>query len=311
MGDHFPILQRISDELGLDKIGITSLDCPVETRHVAHFDRWIADGYHADMGYLADHRPLRHDPRGLLDGARSMIVCAVSYFPTRLQPVAAPQVSKYAYGRDYHKVLKSLLSRFAERIGDEVGAHTYRVCVDTAPLSERYWAARAGIGYIGKNQNIIIPKVGSFVFLGEILTTLDLIPTEPLHSSCGACTRCIDACPTGALSPSGLDARRCLSYLTIEHRGEIPPTLADRLGHRIYGCDTCQDVCPFNHSPAPTRHFPSHPSIIELTEESLRPFTEEQYAALFFGTAATRAKYMGMKRNVDLYFRNNHPDTTL
>ena len=160
------------------------------------------------------------------------------------------------------------------------------------------------MGHIGKNQNLIIPKVGSYIFLGEILTSLDLTPSETIHRTCGRCTKCIEACPTQALSAEGLDARRCLSYLTIEHRGDTPPELHAALGLRIYGCDTCQDVCPYNSQPAKTRLFPASSKILRLSDNDIQEFNEEVYASLFFGSAATRAKYEGMKRNIEIYFEN-------
>lgn len=304
MDDVILRLDSIATELGIDRVGVASLTSPVEELYMDKFDKWIAEGKHADMAYLAEHRSLRGDPRTLSPEARSMIVCAVSYYPTEVQSSEAPQISKYAYGRDYHKVLKKVLTSFAEGLTEVFGEHIYRVCIDTAPISERYWAQRAGIGYVGKNQNIIIPKVGSYVFLGEILTSLDLTPSQPLRRSCGNCTRCIDACPTRALSLDGLDARRCLSYLTIEHRGEIPEGLHTSLGTRIYGCDTCQDVCPYNRTPVQTRLFPASSKIIRLSDDDIRDFTEDVYASLFFGSAVTRAKYEGMKRNISIYFDN-------
>lgn len=304
MNDVVLRLDDIATELGIDRVGVASLMSPVEDRYMDKYDKWIAEGKHADMSYLVEHRSLREDPRTLLPEARTMLVCAVSYYPTALQAPDAPQISKYAYGRDYHKVLKKVLTSFAERMTDAFGSHTYRVCIDTAPISERYWAQRAGIGHIGKNQNLIIPKIGSYIFLGEILTSLDLTPSDPIHRSCGSCTKCIEACPTQALSSEGLDARRCLSYLTIEHRGEIPSDLRAALGSRIYGCDTCQDVCPYNHRPIKTRLFPASSKILTLSEDDIRNFDEETYASLFFGSAATRAKYEGMKRNIEIYFEN-------
>lgn len=301
-------IQELSAALKIDKIGFVPLSEPIDEQTKAYYQQWISSGMNADMTYLNDHALLRQDPRLLLEAAtaRSVIVCAVSYYPTQLQPHDAPQVSKYAYGRDYHKVLRKLLSTLAERIHTEITPHHYRVCVDTAPVLERYWAERAGLGHIGKNKNLIIPKIGSYLFIGEIITSLDIdIKQSTLLSRCGSCTRCIDACPTSALTLKGLDARRCLSYLTIEHKGDFPDGIAALLDNRIYGCDTCQDVCPYNHSPAPTQHFPAHPQILSLTSDDLAPFTEERYARLFYGSAVVRAKYEGMKRNIRTYFSNN------
>lgn len=297
-------LGEIASSLGIDRVGVASLDIPVESSYIHKYDNWIAEGHHADMTYLETHRELRKNPKTLLPEAQSIIVCAISYFPKVRQAISAPQISKYAYGRDYHKVVKKALTALADHLTSTYGQHTFRVCVDTAPISERYWAQRVGIGYAGKNQNIIVPGVGSYVFLGEILTTLAIEESVPIYKTCGRCNKCIEACPTQALSSEGLDARRCLSYLTIEHKGDIPLDIQPLLGSRIYGCDTCQDVCPHNRSPLTTRLFKSSPKIIELKDDDLKEFTEEKYGSLFFGSAATRAKYEGMKRNIDLYFKN-------
>lgn len=306
-------IRVVAEELQIDAIGFVPLD-RVDPRVVAEYQQWLREGKHAGMQYLAEYQALRADPRGLLEGAQSVIVIAISYYPTLLQAPHAPQIAKYALGRDYHKVLRKLLQQLGEAIGERVAPHQYRALVDTAPFFERYWAEQSGIGFVGKNGNLIIPGMGSFLFLGELLTTLPLPAASPMPFRCGNCTRCLQACPTGALSamaargktdgPTPLDARRCINYLTIEHRGEIPENLARKIGSRLYGCDTCQDVCPFNHAPRPTRHFTPPPQLLHLTAEELMPFTEETYARLFYGTAATRAKYEGMARNVRLYLQS-------
>ena len=304
-------IRRIASDLEIDAIGFVPLS-PVDTALTNQYQCWIMEGKHASMKYMEEHQSLREDPRLLLEGARSVIVIAISYFPLISQPSTAPQIAKYALGRDYHKVIRELLQQLGAAIHEQVAPHQYRALVDTAPFFERYWAELSGIGFIGKHCNLIIPGIGSFLFLGELLTTLELPFGTRMHTNCGTCDRCLKACPTGALSSAPessscthnlLDARLCINYLTIEHQGPIPQSLADKMGHRLYGCDTCQDVCPFNHRPQATRHFTAPQQLLNLTPEDLIPFTKETYARLFYGTAAIRAKYTGMARNVDRYLR--------
>lgn len=204
----------------------------------------------------------------------------------------------YARGDDYHEVVRERLSAMADEISGLWGGDT-RVCVDTAPLRERYWAMKAGLGFIGRNNHLIIPGHGSYFFLGEILTTLRFHPDTPLETGCGNCHRCIDACPGGALTPDGaIDTRRCLSYLTIEHRGELPE--GTRLGNRIYGCDECQRACPHNRQAAATaeRRFHPRPAIMSLTRDDIDSMTQEQFSTIFSHSAVKRAKLAGLKRNL-------------
>lgn len=297
-------IRRIAEELGIDAIGFVPIE-KVAPQAVAYYDSWLADGKQASMEYLEKHKVQRENPKLILPEAQSAIVIAVSYYPTDPQPSDAPQIAKYALGRDYHKVIKQLLLRLAKQIEEEIGAHDYRPLVDTAPFMERYWAQKSGIGFVGKNSNLIIPRVGSFVFLGELLTSLELSTDTVCSKMCGSCHKCIDACPTGALTDDGLDARRCINYLTIEHKGEIPEDLSKKLGKRLYGCDTCQDVCPYNRTPRPTRLFPPAPQLLELRGQDIKELDESKYARLFHGSAATRAKLEGMQRNANLYTSNN------
>lgn len=297
-------IRKIAGGLGIDSIGFVPIR-EVAPQVIAYYDSWLASGKNANMKYLEQYREQREHPQMLLSDARSIIMIAVSYFPSELQSKDSPQIAKYALGRDYHKALKQILIKLAESIESEIGAHSYRPLVDTAPFMERYWAKEAGIGFIGKNTNLIIPRVGSFVFLGALLTSLELSTDTTYSRSCGSCRRCIDACPTHALTEEGLDARRCINYLTIEHRGEIPEELTKRFGHRLYGCDTCQDVCPHNKAPYMTRHFPSSPHLLHLKKEDITDLDENKYAHLFYGSAATRAKLEGMQRNATIYTLNN------
>lgn len=269
-----------------------SLDEPVESDAVEQYDAWLADGRHADMAYLEKYPDLRADPRKLLDGARTLIVVAFPYYTD--EKINLP-VSLYARGRDYHEVVRERLTGIAALLPGDT-----RVCVDTAPLRERYWARRAGLGFIGKNNQLIIPGLGSYFFLGEILTTVHC-PLPTVHCplpTCGSCRRCIDACPGHCLSESGrgLDARRCLSYLTIEHRGPLPSESLSTL----YGCDICQRVCPYNATPAVTPIVDFHPSeeFAALTPADVRSMTPERFNQLFRHSAIKRTKLAGLQRNL-------------
>jgi len=246
------------------------------------------------MAYLDRYHEVRADPRLLLQDARSMLCVAFPYFTS--EPVRLP-VSLYARGRDYHEVVREHLSILARQLppGDT------RICVDTAPLRERYWAERLGLGFIGRNNQLIIPGLGSYFFLGFILTTANLPAArwrDPDGRSCGNCRRCVDACPGRCIFPSGegIDARKCLSYLTIEYRGE----LGDLSLPTLYGCDVCQRVCPFNSNPVPTPIFDFHPSpaLRNLSADELRQMTPGQFAATFRHSAVRRTKLAGLQRNL-------------
>lgn len=266
----------------------------------ARLDAWLAKGYEAGMSYLANHRALRLDPAELVPGARSIISVALNYFPAQRRDPSLPHIAYYAYGRDYHKVMKRKLRQLWESLGG--GEEEARLFVDSAPVLERYWAWRAGLGWIGKNNCLILPGRGSFFFLGEIITTREVDAyDEPMPSRCGTCDRCLRACPSGALeAPHLLNANRCFSYLTIENRGEIPHELARKLGNRLYGCDTCQTVCPHNRFARPTdvAEFRPTEELLHLSKADLEKLTEEEYDRIFQSSAVRRAKYEGLMRNL-------------
>ena len=279
-------------------------------------DEWLKSGSHAGMSYMANHRDLRLDPQKLVEGAKSIISVALNYYPSKKRAAEEPYIAYYAYGKDYHRVLKDklytlwqvILGAMPETKGVEA-----RVFTDSAPILERYWAWRAGLGWIGKNTNLIIPRRGSFFFLGEIVTTLELDAYDvPLKSRCGTCTRCLDACPTKALHrPYCLDANRCLSYLTIENRGDIPEGLAMSLGNRLYGCDTCQLACPWNRFASPTEEPAFQPSmeLLRLRWDDLNEFSREDYARIFSGSAVKRAKYEGLVRTMHCLKANDEKES--
>lgn len=289
---------------GFGACGIASV-APADTEAL-FFDRWLSAGYHAGMKYMENHRDLRLNPSGLVSGARSVISVALNYYPVVKQASDAPRIAYYAYGRDYHEVVKEKLRTLVEYIRKNISAPPgspleARVFTDSAPLLERYWAWKAGLGWIGKNTSLIISGKGSFFFLGEIVVNCELAYDTPVKDRCGTCTRCLDACPTQALESARLlNAGKCLSYLTIEHKGSIPAEQAVRLENRLYGCDTCQLVCPWNRFAQPTQEesFRPNPCLLALKKENLPTLSREEYNAIFRHSAVKRAKYEGLMRTV-------------
>jgi len=305
-------IKRLLADAGVFKSGVASLSEPVGPESILRYNRWIADGRHATMSYLEKYPDLRRDPRRLLEGAQSLISCAFNYYYPPADKPSPLKWASYALGDDYHDVIRERLGRVTRLITSSTGAEC-RICVDTAPLRERYWAVRAGLGFIGLNNQLIIPGAGSRFFLGEIITTLPLAADSPCTQTCGGCRRCIDRCPGKALdtietvnnydgrsvatTEGRIDSRKCLSYLTIEHRGPLPEGLNP--GRRIYGCDECQDACPHNaDSPVSTIHeFRPRPEILRLTAADISAMNQEEFSSLFRRSAIKRAKLAGLQRN--------------
>lgn len=294
--------------LGFSACGMAEA-VPVDAEEVSRLDRWLAKGWQGEMHYMANHRDLRTDPDGLVPGARSVISVALNYYPTQRRDPADPHIAYYAYGKDYHIVVKEKLRQLWQAClecwpqeGGEPQPEA-RCFTDSAPLLERYWAWKAGLGWIGKNTQLILPGQGSYFFLGEIVTTAEMDRYDtPQRNRCGRCTRCLEACPTQALTAAHqLNATQCLSYLTIEYRGELPPEAAARLGNRLYGCDTCQQVCPWNRKAIPTAEEAFVPSdkLLHLKKESLIHLTKEEYNCIFAKSAVKRAKYEGLMRTIN------------
>lgn len=293
-------IKEKAKEIGFDACGIAQV--ATADSEALFFDRWLKEGNQAGMAYMENHREIRLNPAGLVEGAKTVISVALNYYPEQRLPPEAPHIAYYAYGKDYHLVVKEMLNElWSARMG-QADTGTARFFTDSAPILERYWAWKAGLGWIGKNTNLIIPGKGSFFFLGEIVTTLEADHYDtPQKNRCGSCSRCLDTCPTGALEgPRHLNARKCLSYLTIENRGEIPAEQAARLGNRLYGCDTCQEVCPWNRFARPTQieAFRPKPALLSLRKEDLKVFSREDYNRIFAKSAVKRAKYEGLIRNI-------------
>jgi epoxyqueuosine reductase len=260
---------------------------------------WLDRGHHAGMGYMARHFRKRSDPSLLVEGARSVISVLFNYYTNKQQEdPRAPVISRYAYGKDYHFVMKERLKLLFGFIATQFGPVRGRIFVDSAPVLERAWAREAGLGWIGKNSCLISKKAGSFLFIGEIILDLELEYNPlPRRDLCGSCTRCVDACPTSAIMPDRtLDANRCISYQTIEHRGEIPVELRGR----SFGCDICQDVCPWNRK-APVHREPDLeplPGLLEMSREEWYRLDREHYNRLFSRSAVQRAGFGKLKRNL-------------
>ena len=303
-------------ELGFSAIGIADLDVAEASARLA---AWLADGRHGTMDYMARHAPLRADPTQLLPGALRAITARMDYLPTgtaadwaeretrRLGEGEAAVVSVYARGRDYHKVLRQRLQALASRIEAEAGRFGYRVCTDSAPVFEVELARRSGIGWRGKHTLLLSREAGSMFFLGEILTDLPLPPDAPIDEHCGSCTRCLDACPTGAITaPYEVDARRCLSYLTIEHDGPIPEPLRPLIGNRVYGCDDCQLACPWNKfaRTATLPDFDVRHGLDVATLVELFAWSEREFDARHAGSAIRRIGHERWLRNIAVALGN-------
>lgn len=290
-------------KLGFEACGIAKASQISESDRL-HFHTWIESKNHAEMHYMERNTDKRFDPRSLVEGCRSVIVVALNYEPKVRQKTEAPAIARFAYGKDYHGLIRSKLNTLLQLI-NETGATTHgRAFADSAPIAERYWANKAGLGWIGKNHQLILPGKGSSSFLGELLVDIDLDYDTPATNRCGVCQRCIDACPTNALShTSGLNANRCLSYLTIEKKGPFNPMEASLVGESncLFGCDKCQEVCPWNRFASGNNIPELQPKkeMIFMQRDDFARITEEEFNVLFAGTCLERTGYEGFIRNLN------------
>jgi epoxyqueuosine reductase len=296
------LIKYKAKELGFLSCGISKVDFLAEEE--IRLVNWLQQGMNGEMAYMANHLEKRLNPGLLVENAQSVISVLLNYFPSAYQTDSdAPVLSKYAYGVDYHFVMKDKLGELLRFIQDEIALCEGRCFVDSAPVLDRAWAARAGLGWIGKNTNLISPEHGSFFFIGELILDLELPADEKIvRNHCGNCTRCIDACPTKALvEPYVLDARKCISYQTIENRGEIDPELKGKFENRMFGCDICQDVCPWNLKSEPHHEpvFMPDEQLMKMTKESWYNLDQETFDKLFRKSAVKRTKFVGLKRNIN------------
>ena len=289
-------------ELGLDLCGIAKADFLDEEKENFHF--WLEKGYHGEMGYMANNIEKRLDPRLLVENTKSIVVVGLNYFPKEQQKdPQAPVIAKYAYGKDYHFVLKDRLNKLLEYINTEIGEVSGRAFVDSAPVLEHAWAKKAGLGWIGKNSLLLNRKIGSFLFLGELLIDMELEYENPIYQDfCGGCSKCIRSCPTGAITePYVVNGSKCISYFTIELKGEIPEVVKGQFQNRAFGCDICQDVCPWNRMAKGNTvpEFEPNPDLLALSKENMETMDVHQFGEVFRNSAVKRTKFKGFKRNLD------------
>jgi len=298
-----------AERLGFDACGITNATALEEES--AYVEQWLENGREGEMGYLTRNKEKRYDPRLLVEGTKSIVTVLYNYFPKQqIGDGEHFKIAKYAYGADYHDVLKRKMRQLLERIEAQTGKlEGTRVFVDSAPVLDRAWAVRCGLGFIGKNTNLIHPKKGSFFFIGHLFLPLELEETgQPLTNRCGRCTKCLEACPTGALeAPFHIDARKCISYLTIEYKGSLDNLDPKTFNGWMYGCDICQDVCPYNRFSLPNMEPEFQPSekLLSMRESDWKSLTETEFNALFKHSAVQRAGFEGLKRNIDFISKEN------
>ncbi len=289
--------------LGFDFVGFAKA-APLN-EEARRLEAWLNKGYHGKMQYMANHFDLRTDPTKLVPGAKSVIVLMHNYFPKETQhDPEAPKLARYAYGEDYHHILKGKMKALLHFIRENIGEVDGRCFVDSAPVMEREWAKRAGLGWTGKNTLLLRPGAGSYFFLAEMILDLPLDADDPIRDHCGTCRRCIEACPTKAISPEGylLDASKCISYLTIELREEIPMEFHEKMTGWAFGCDICQEVCPWNRfsKPHDEQAFEPHPDLLDMKAADWLEITEEVFQKVFRKSAVKRTKFEGLRRNLGL-----------
>lgn len=299
---HKEQIRKKAFDLGFNSIGFAKADFLIE--EAERLENWLKNGYHGQMSYMENHFDKRLDPRLLVPGAKSVISLSYNYFPKQKQLENTYKIAKYAYGKDYHFLLKDKLRELVNFIDTMIGKVEGRVFTDSAPVLERAWARRSGIGWEGKHSLIIQKNKGSFFFLAELISDLDFeIYDTPFSTDhCGSCTSCIEACPTEAiLDNKTINASRCISYLTIELRDELPVDMRSKFADWMFGCDICQDVCPWNKFSLPHNEafFDPHPDLLQMTKQDWEEITEAVFRDIFKKSAVKRTKYSGLKRNID------------
>lgn len=293
------LIKEEAYRLGFAHCGISKADYLEED--APHLEQWLKKGMHGTMGYMERNFDKRLDPRKLVHGAKSVISLLYNYYPAEKQNSGIPKISKYAYGRDYHFVIKEKLFLLFNFIRDKAGNVSGRVFTDSAPVLDRAWAKKSGLGWIGKNANLIHPKAGSFFFIAELILDLELDTDAPVKDYCGSCTRCMDACPTDAIvQPHVVDGSKCISYFTIELRDNIPQSFKNKFENWMFGCDICQDVCPWNRfaKPIDTDELKPIKEIMTMTSGDWEEITEEVFKNIFKESPLSRAGFEGMKRNL-------------
>mgnify|MGYP006132250675 FL=1 len=297
---HSSAIKAEAKRLGFLSCGISKAEFLED--EAPRLEAWLKAERNGKMGYMENHFDKRLDPRLLVPGGKSVISVLLNYYSDDQQPEGAQKISKYAYGADYHFVIKEKLKELFSFIHQEIGEVNGRVFVDSAPVMDRAWAEKSGLGWIGKNTNLITQKVGSYFFIAEMILDLDLEYDLPTTDHCGTCTACIDACPTEAIvAPYQLDATKCISYLTIELKDQLPTEFQEKMDNWAFGCDVCQDVCPWNRFSKQHNEplFNSKPEILNYSKKDWEELTSETFNTIFKNSAISRTKYEGLKRNID------------
>ncbi|WP_400193594.1 tRNA epoxyqueuosine(34) reductase QueG [Hymenobacter sp. B81] len=299
--EYTAFIKRRAAELGFMACGISRAEFLADD--APRLEQWLARGMQGQMRWMENHFDKRLDPRRLVDGAKSVISLLLNYYPPadEQQPDDTLKVSKYAYGRDYHHVIKGKLKTLLQDMQAHIGEIGGRAFVDSAPVLDKAWARKSGLGWVGKNANLITPGAGSFYFIAELIVDVELSYDGPIRDYCGSCTRCLDACPTQAIvEPYVVDGSKCISYFTIELKDQLPASVAGQFGNWIFGCDICQDVCPWNRFSQPTgeEDFRPHPQLKDLRPADWQEITHEVFNELFRHSAVKRTGYAGLTRNI-------------
>ena len=293
-------IKRKAKDLGFLSCGIAAADFLEE--EAPKLEQWLNEKRHGEMAYMENHFDKRLDPRLLVPGAKSVVSLLFNYYTPEIQKdPEAPKLSRYAYGKDYHYVIKDKLKALLENIREEMGEVGGRVFVDSAPVMDKAWASRAGLGWVGKNTNLIAKQTGSFFFIAEMILDIELAHDRPVADHCGSCTACIDACPTQALTaPYQIDGSKCISYATIELKSAIPDYFKDKMDGWMFGCDVCQTVCPWNRfaQPHQEKEFTPAAGLLEMNKRDWEELTEETFKKVFTKSAVKRTKYAGLTRNI-------------
>ena len=281
---------------GISKAGFLEDEAP-------RLEHWLNTNQHGEMHYMENHFDKRLDPTLLVPGAKSVVSLTLNYYNSEKQTDPnAPKISLYAYGKDYHFVIKDKLKELLSRINNQIGAVDGRVFVDSAPVMDKAWAAKSGLGWIGKNSNLLSKQVGSFFFIAELILDLELESDHPVTDHCGSCTACIDACPTDAITnPYQVDGSKCISYFTIELKDALPTEFKGKMDDWMFGCDVCQDVCPWNKFSKPHEEplFNPHPELLQMTSSDWTELTAETFQKVFKDSAVKRTKLEGLTRNIE------------
>ena len=300
------LIKQKAEKFGFQSCGISKAEFLEE--EAPRLETWLNKGYHGEMKYMENHFDKRLNPTLLVDGAKSVISLSYNYFPkVKIDEINNFKISKYAYGEDYHEVIKDILKNMVAEIQEEIGEFGFRVFVDSAPVLEKAWARKSGLGWVGKNANLITKKHGSFYFLAEIICDLELEYDLAVTDHCGSCRACIDACPTQAIvSDRIVDGSKCISYATIELKNQIPDYFNGKMDDWMFGCDVCQDVCPWNRFSAPTLQEKFAPNFQKLNfrKNEWKELTQELFSEIFKKSAVKRTKFSGLMRNVNLL--NDH-----